>query len=623
MRRLNKRGFTMVELLATIVIIGILGTVGVVGVTKSIKSAKDRYYVAQNKLFISAAQTYFTDNKSRLPMKSGTFKQVTLETLTNSNYIEKMVDYNKSEYNKDSYVTVTKLGLNMYSYEGNLIDSKKTVQKYKESGENDAKVTFRIDGTIFSHTVTKYTNGKKDVYITINDDDGIAGYIISITKSNKTVNEMDYIEAGGATNASNRITISTDKYGDGEYRVKVKVYDKYNDQISYISGKVVVDTIAPTCKYKGASTNWQNTSRTITYTGEDKLSGLDKNTIKEISYGNGNSVVKTIKGEKYSIKDNAGNITVCDYTATDINIYYDKEGPECKYDGESTEWVQKRDIKVSGDDKGGVGCSDSKVISFTETAEKGNISNVVIKDKLGNATTCSKNELNVYVDSTPPKLENINNQLSDWQNKGFRMELIINPSKSGIEKIIRYEDNVEAATITSAASEDGGTNFSYYNYNITQYTTGTWEKEQDTYVCYKVIGRTGLTSNTKCTQVRIDTTPPELVTDVDSGFGGKHTATCTDKGGSGFSHIFFYANNGNGGGTSTDTTLTQYWTTNATKSPSYTCYDNAGNASKTLSYTANCSCYEKKDNKWVQSKKPGDTEINCKTHNMKVKCKEG
>ena len=88
MKKLDKRGFTMVELLATIVIIGILGTIGVVGVTRSMKSAKDRYYVAQNKLFISAAQTYFTDNKSRLPMKSGTLKQVTLETLTNSNYIK-------------------------------------------------------------------------------------------------------------------------------------------------------------------------------------------------------------------------------------------------------------------------------------------------------------------------------------------------------------------------------------------------------------------------------------------------------------------------------------------------------------------------------------------------------
>ena len=106
MKKLNKRGFTMVELLATIVIIGILGTVGVVGVTKSIKSAKDRYYVAQNKLFISAAQTYFTDNKSRLPMKSGTNKKVTLKTLNDENYIEKIVDYNKKEYNKDSFATL-------------------------------------------------------------------------------------------------------------------------------------------------------------------------------------------------------------------------------------------------------------------------------------------------------------------------------------------------------------------------------------------------------------------------------------------------------------------------------------------------------------------------------------
>ena len=59
---------------------------------------------------------------------------------------------------------------------------------------------------------------------------------------------MDYIEAGGSTTASNQITISTDKYGDGEYRVKVKVYDIYNDQKSFTSGKIVVDTIAPKCK---------------------------------------------------------------------------------------------------------------------------------------------------------------------------------------------------------------------------------------------------------------------------------------------------------------------------------------------------------------------------------------
>lgn len=98
MKKLDKRGFTMVELLATIVIIGILGTIGVVGVTKSMKSAKDRYYVAQNKLFLSAAQAYFTDDKSRLPLHEPLSKTVTLEELINKNYIEKILDYNKDPY---------------------------------------------------------------------------------------------------------------------------------------------------------------------------------------------------------------------------------------------------------------------------------------------------------------------------------------------------------------------------------------------------------------------------------------------------------------------------------------------------------------------------------------------
>ena len=149
--KLNKNGFTMVELLATVVIIGILGTIGVVGVTKSMKSAEARYNIAQNKLFISAAQTYFTDNKTRLPMKSGISKNVTLEKLINENYIEKMIDYHKKEYKKESYVTVTKLGLNMYSYEGTLVASNGKEDSYKEKGEKDASVTFTVDGKDFSN----------------------------------------------------------------------------------------------------------------------------------------------------------------------------------------------------------------------------------------------------------------------------------------------------------------------------------------------------------------------------------------------------------------------------------------------------------------------------------------
>ena len=461
MKKLDKRGFTMVELLATIVIIGILGTIGVVGVTKSMKSAKDRYYVAQNKLFISAAQTYFTDNKSRLPMKSGTSKKVTLETLTNNNYIEKMVDYNKNEYKEESYVAVTKLGLNLYSYEGTLIDSKKTVQSYKESGDSEASVTFEVDNKDFSTSMTRYTNKEKTVNIEITDKDGIAGYIISVQKHNKTVNEMDYIEAGGVKNATNKVTISTDKYGDGEYSVSVKVYDKYNDQKRFTSGKIIVDTIAPKCKYKGNSTTWQNTSRIITYTGEDELSGIDTTTEQQKKYGEGNTVLKTTNGIKYTIKDKAGNSTQCDYTTTDINVYYDKEPPACTYSGASTSWAKSRTIKVGCNDNSGSGCKDNtgNAISFEgKTITTSQISGT-IKDKAGNETSCSK-QANVYIDNTAPTVPQV--KLTEYVD----------------ETQYTYTDNTWTrgyVVATASGSTDQGSGVNKYLYT----TTGKTENATD------------------------------------------------------------------------------------------------------------------------------------------------
>ena len=409
MKKINKSGFTMVELLATIVIIGILGTIGVVGVTKSMKSAKDRYYVAQNKLFISAAQTYFTDNKSRLPMHEPLSKKVMLKTLNEENYIEKMVDYNKEPYNGESYVKVTKLGLNLYSYEGTLIDSKGTVQEYKESGEEKASVIFTVDDEQFSNkSDKKYTNKEKTVNIEIIDNDGIAGYVISIQKQGKTVNEMDYIGVGGATSATNKVTIATDKYGDGEYSVSVKVYDKYNDQKRFTSGKIVVDTIAPKCKYKGNSTTWKNTPRIIKYTGEDELSGIDTTTEQQKKYGEGNTVLKTTNGIKYTIKDKAGNSIQCDYTNEDINVYYDKEPPACTYSGESTSWAKSRTIIVGCNDNSGSGCANNTgnaILFEGKTITTSSISGT-IKDKAGNEKSCSK-QANAYIDNTAPTVPQV------------------------------------------------------------------------------------------------------------------------------------------------------------------------------------------------------------------------
>ncbi len=498
MKKINKSGFTMVELLATIVIIGILGTIGVVGVTKSMKSAKDRYYVAQNKLFISAAQTYFTDNKSRLPMHEPLSKRVTLKTLNEANYIEKMVDYNKKPYNDDSYVKVTKLGLNLYSYEGTLIDSKGTAQEYKESGEEKASVIFTVDDEQFSNkSDKKYTNKEKTVNIEIIDNDGIAGYIISVQKRDKTVNEMDYIEAGGVKSATNKVTISTDKYGDGEYNIKVKVYDKYNDQESFISGKIVVDTIAPTCTYTGATTKWTNKSRTITYTGEDELSGIDQSTEQQKKYGEGNTVLKTTNGIKYTIKDKAGNSTQCDYTTTDINVYYDKELPACTYSGESTSWAKSRTIKVGCNDNSGSGCANNtgNAISFEgKTITTSQISGT-IKDKAGNETSCSK-QANVYIDNTEPKTTIQNIYKNKWVNESYAFTVDTAVGESGIDHLERKIDNGSWEKI---------------NTSDTNYKTNVWGIERNSTVCYRAVSKSGMINKDgACTKVKIDKTAPEI-----------------------------------------------------------------------------------------------------------------
>ena len=680
MRRLNKRGFTMVELLATIVIIGILGTVGVVGVTKSIKSAKDRYYVAQNKLFISAAQTYFTDNKSRLPMKSGTNKKVTLKTLNDENYIEKIVDYNKKEYNKDSFVTVTKLGLNMYSYEGNLILSNGQVQDYKKSGESDASVKFTVDNKDFSmNSDTKYTNGNKSVAISIKDTDGIAGYIISITKRNKTVNEMDYIEAGGSTTASNQITISTDKYGDGEYRVKVKVYDKYNDQISYTSGKIVVDTIAPKCKIylegQSGENGWWKAQDVKVKLSIDELNrdkyDFSNQVLTSPSYKNkddGNVAVKTqsdTKGITYHayVVDKAGNTVTCDSG----NFKVDTEKPTCSIevtngpDGQHGWYISPANIKMtSSNDKisevaaRGIGPSTSPNYSGSlESSQQVNTTGTTwygfVKDEAGNIDMCNTPE--VKVDTTDPVWVancqgNPNCQGNGitftknnvWINNSVKMGQYFNASVSGIKRINRYRwDGQNWIYLDSA--DYPGTGEKYTN---SYRQTNEYSKEQDNTIGFQLENNAGRRSSVSYVTVKIDKTGPLITVLIDDVRPrGLHNGYCEEKGtvNSGIEEFILFGEEGGDPKTpdSNDPQntpikqiISSWWTTNAIKSPTYRCKDIAGNyasnanAGNSYTETFYCKCYaaDSKGNTVLKRGYKGE-ENNCITHNFRIGCLRG
>ena len=77
---LNNKGFSLIELLAAVTILGILMLVAVVGYSKYIDKAKKDSIDIFNKSAISAAEEYFMDNPYE--------ENVSVGTLIDDNYLE-------------------------------------------------------------------------------------------------------------------------------------------------------------------------------------------------------------------------------------------------------------------------------------------------------------------------------------------------------------------------------------------------------------------------------------------------------------------------------------------------------------------------------------------------------
>ena len=75
---MNKKGFTLVELLATIIVLGLLTLLASTSVTKVLKESKGDLYTTQIKLVKSAAEAWGAENIDKLP-NSGDCKYLTIK----------------------------------------------------------------------------------------------------------------------------------------------------------------------------------------------------------------------------------------------------------------------------------------------------------------------------------------------------------------------------------------------------------------------------------------------------------------------------------------------------------------------------------------------------------------
>ncbi|MEH7254092.1 prepilin-type N-terminal cleavage/methylation domain-containing protein [Neobacillus niacini] len=84
----NQKGYSLVELLAIIVILGILSSIGIISITKVIAVAKDQAFVGNAITFKDAAHLYLRDEE----LQGNHHTKILYPTLLELNYLDEIKD---------------------------------------------------------------------------------------------------------------------------------------------------------------------------------------------------------------------------------------------------------------------------------------------------------------------------------------------------------------------------------------------------------------------------------------------------------------------------------------------------------------------------------------------------
>lgn len=412
----NNKGFTLVELIVVIAIMGVILILALPQVSKIQSANKDRKYDAYYSSIESGAKLYI-DSRSKDLFGNNTSGCVTVpySELKKQNLVKDFGDRDITCSDDDeTYVEVRKVNDNyLYSTAITCRNSEKIVYEKKIdtdlcTNEPDTKgPTVTLSPS--SHDWVQSKNLKINIIIsddyTLNKNIGII-YYWTDTSGAKVSEEYthNYKNKKGVKKVSYKIPTSNIPTVTGQYKLVVRpwyssstsgIQDALGNQtvIDTVSGIYKIDNDKPVC---GESTNakktWTNTPFEITQACEDAASGCKKNPYSKY-------FDKSTKTYTFTIEDKAGNTNTCD-----VDVYLDVDDPTCgNVEGESEEWTGgPKTISVECKDTGGSNCVKSP-FEATFTTE-GKTDEIIISDVAGNTNSCTVNK---YIDKTPPNCPSI------------------------------------------------------------------------------------------------------------------------------------------------------------------------------------------------------------------------
>ena len=439
------KGFTLIEILAAITILGIITGIAIVSVTKIIADGKKEHYDTAEENLSLAGQSYVQQNRAALPKAIGQKKIVQLSTLVDSKYIQPIKDYSDKDCDlSKSYVQVYKYSQSDYSYVAYLECPGYTSEDRMNSLTPEINAVINVDEEKSTATAN----------ITINGNDKLMSYSYIIYRGSKEVKNTGSVTVKGYK-SSVTLNLPLTDYTPGKIKIVITAANIYGNTKTVTVSKDIADTKAPNCiiavEDQQPKATWINTNRKITVGCDDG----DGSGCKRETY------TKTFKTTAdygvITISDEAGNTNDCR-----VSVYVDKTAPKCTNTGDSTTWINTDRTITWGCEDTASGCHTSFTGGsqvFNTTTKTSTIAAYTIKDNAGNETTCAARSAKVYVDKTAPSCS-VSGGNASWTNGSRTISAKCEDTDSGCDTADfskSYTTEMDITTAGAKGNNNGGT----------------------------------------------------------------------------------------------------------------------------------------------------------------------
>ena len=195
---MKRKGFTIVEVLAAVVIIAILSVVVVPNISGYIALSKDEYNKNVKKQMILSGKNYYSENQARLPRNISikTMDYIAVQELATLKYINnEFIDADDNSCMDESYVVTANKGLGVNYYACMICEGIPHITLEEEfycNATNDLDESNETTGQVpicqIDQENTGYIDDGINVSLTATDNDGYIKsiYVINIGSEEET-----------------------------------------------------------------------------------------------------------------------------------------------------------------------------------------------------------------------------------------------------------------------------------------------------------------------------------------------------------------------------------------------------------------------------------------------------